>query len=82
MRVVTLRDFHDNLKDVDRKRGEVFIVTRERFEQINSIGMEKTGANLVAESADGPKPTKQTPEKRASAAKSARKGAAEEKASK
>jgi len=72
MRVIAICDFHDNQKDVDRKRGEEFVVTRDRYEQINAIGMEKIGGPLVEISADDPEP-KQTPEKRASAAKTARK---------
>jgi len=64
MNVVTLVDFHDNLRDLDRKRGEVFVVSRERFEEINSIGMEKIGKPLVGAA----EPEKQTPEARASKA--------------
>jgi len=47
MNVITLVDFHDNLKDVERKRGEQFVVSKERFEEINSIGVEKIGKPLV-----------------------------------
>lgn len=47
MNVVALVDFHDNLKDVDRKRGEEFVVSKERFEEINRIGNEKAGIDLV-----------------------------------
>ena len=36
MNVVALVDFHDNLRGVDRKAGEEFVVTKERFEEINS----------------------------------------------
>ena len=49
MNVKALVDFHDNLKDVDRKAGEVFIVTKKRFEEINAIGMEKIEAPIVEE---------------------------------
>lgn len=65
MRVKTLVSFHDNLKDVDRKAGEEFVVTRERFDEINRIGIEKAGRELVCEIASEPAPAKQTPEKRA-----------------
>ena len=37
MYVKALVNFHDNLKNIDRKRDEVFIVTEERFAQINSV---------------------------------------------
>lgn len=49
MNVKALVDFHDNLKDVNRKAGEVFIVSKERCEEINAVGMEKTGAPIVEE---------------------------------
>lgn len=49
MNVVTLENFHDNLNDVDRKRGEEFVVSRDRFEEINRIGVEKIGVPLVEE---------------------------------
>lgn len=67
MNVVTLVDFHDNLKDVDRKRGEQFVVSRERFEEINSIGMAAIGSPIVGEIAE-----KQAPEARAAKAQSKR----------
>lgn len=75
MRVIAQHDFHDNLKNIDRKRGEEFIVTRERFEQINEVGMEKLGGPLVIETAADPAPAKQTPEKRAASRKRAAKSA-------
>ena len=53
MNVVTLVDFHDNLKDVDRKRGEQFVVSRERFEEINAVGMSKIGKPIVEERPTG-----------------------------
>lgn len=70
MNVVTLVDFHDNLKDVDRKRGEQFVVSRERFEEINSIGVEKIGMPLVEEvrREEIAQAGKQTPESRAASA--------------
>lgn len=66
MQVTALVDFRDNLRDVDRKRGEEFVVSKERFEEINSYGMEKIGQPLVEEvvrtsEAKG----RQTPESRA-----------------
>ena len=67
MNVVTLVDFHDNSKDVDRKRGEQFVVTRERFEEINAVGMSAIGKPIVGEVE-----TKATPEQRAAKARSKR----------
>ncbi len=49
MNVVALVDFHDNLKGVDRKAGEEFVVSRDRYEEINRIGNEKAGIPLVEE---------------------------------
>jgi hypothetical protein len=74
MNVKALVDFHDNLRDVDRKAGEEFVVTRERYEEINAIGAEKIGAPIVEEvvrtaEAKGV----QTPEKRAKRARRPRK---------
>jgi len=73
MNVVALVDFHDNLRDVDRKAGEEFVVTKDRFAEINAVGESRIGAPIVEEvvrtaEAKG----KQTPETRA---KRARKGA-------
>lgn len=72
MNVVALVDFHDNLKDVDRKRGEAFVVSRERFEQINATGVEKIGAPLVEEAASEAEPAGRSTKPRA---KSSRKAA-------
>ena len=47
MKVVATTAFHDNLKNVDRKRGEEFVVSRERYEQINEVGMRKIGRPIV-----------------------------------
>ena len=76
MNVKALVDFHDNLRDIDRKRGEEFIVSRERFDEINRIGNEKAGIDLVEEvvrtvEAKGA----ETPESRAKAAPSKRRAA-------
>jgi len=49
MNVVALVDFKDNLRNVDRKAGDEFIVSRERFEEINAVGMEKINAPIVEE---------------------------------
>lgn len=49
MDVVTLVPFHDKDKDVWRSAGDEFAVTRERFKQINSVGMDKVGEPLVRE---------------------------------
>lgn len=67
MNVVALVDFHDNARDVDRKRGEQFVVSRERFDEINAIGAEKIGKPIVGEVAP-----KQDPESRAAKARSKR----------
>ena len=74
MNVKALVNFHDNLRDVDRKVGEEFVVSKERFEEINRIGNEKVGSPLVEEvvrtvEAKGV----QTPESRARKAQSTRK---------
>lgn len=61
MYVKAMVNFHDNLKDVDRKVGEQFTVSRERYEEINAIGMEKIGAPIVSAVQENP----QTPESRA-----------------
>ena len=65
MQVTVLVDFHDNLKNVDRKRGEQFVVTKERFEQVNQVGMDKIGAPILEEVVRKPAPEKETPESRA-----------------
>lgn len=65
MRVKANVDFHDNLKDVDRKAGEEFVVTRERFDEINAIGAEEIGAPIVDEVVSKAVASKQTPESRA-----------------
>ena len=75
MRVTALIDFHDNAKNVERKRGEEFVVSRERFDEINRIGEEKIGGPIVKESAKEPSPSKQTPEARAAKAPSKRRAA-------
>ena len=75
MRVIALVDFHDNAKDVERKRGEEFVVSRERFEEINRIGEEKIGEPLVRVSEHEPAPAKETPESRAAKAPSKRRAA-------
>ena len=65
MRVKANVDFHDNLRDIDRKAGEEFVVTRERFDEINAIGAEKIGAPIVDEVVSKAVASKQTPESRA-----------------
>ena len=52
MKVKVLVDFHDNLKDIDRKAGEDFAVSRERFEEINAVGQKYIGAPIVQEIVD------------------------------
>lgn len=49
MVVRALVDFHDNLRDIDRKAGETFIVSKERFAEINAVGMEKINHPIVEE---------------------------------
>lgn len=79
MNVIALIDFHDNLRDVDRKAGEEFVVSRERFEQINAIGVEKIGAPLVREMEHSPAAVgKQTPESRAKKAPAKRRAKAKD----
>lgn len=74
MNAVTLVDFHDNAKNIDRKRGEVFVVSRERFDEINAVGVEKIGVPLVGEvkREEMAQHGKETPESRASKAPSKR----------
>ena len=74
MRAVVLVDFHDNKSKVDRKAGEEFVVSRERFEEINSIApkhglKEIVGEVVRTETAVG----KQSPESRAAKAAKSRK---------
>jgi len=71
MNVVALVDFHDNLKDVDRKRGEEFVVTRERFDEINAVGEASWFNGPIVEEVSRDKAVqsgKQTPESRAAKA--------------
>jgi hypothetical protein len=50
MNVIARVDFHDNLRGVDRKAGEEFVVTRERYDEINAAGEASWyGAPLVEE---------------------------------
>lgn len=49
MNVVTLVDFHDNVKNVDRKRGEQFVVSRERYDEVNAVGIDAIGAPILEE---------------------------------
>jgi len=65
MRVKTLVNFRDNYKGVDRRVGEEFVVTKGRFEEINSYGLEKIGAPIVEEVVSKAVPVKETPESRA-----------------
>ena len=73
MNVKALVDFHDNLRDVDRKAGEEFVVSRERYEEIMRVG-QNYGIALVEEvvrtvEAKGA----ETPESRAKSKRRARK---------
>jgi len=76
MNVIALVDFHDNLKNCDRRRGEEFVVTKERFEQINAVGAEKIGGPIVEEVRREPAPAKESPESRAKKAPAKRRAAA------
>ena len=71
MYVKALVDFHDNLKNVERKAGEEFVVTKERFEEINKVGLAAINAPIVEE-VERVAPPKQTPESRAKKAPSRR----------
>lgn len=75
MRVKVLANFHDNLKDVDRKCGEEFVVTKDRFAEINAVGMECIGAPIVEEVVEKAVAVKETPESRASKAPAKRRAA-------
>ena len=71
MNVIALVNFHDNERGVDRKKGEEFVVTRERFEAINSVAPRHGLDAIVGEvvrTAEAPKAAKQTPESRAAKA--------------
>ena len=70
MNVIALVDFHDNLKGVDRRRGEQFIVSKERFEEINAVGQERIGGPIVGEVE-----VKHAPEERGERAKAKRRTA-------
>ena len=65
MRVTVLMNFYDVAKGVDRMVGEEYVVTKERFEQVNAVGMEKVGSPILAESERTDPVGKQTPESRA-----------------
>ena len=76
MNVKALLNFHDNLRNVDRLKGEEFVVSRDRFDEINRIGMEKIGSPIVEEAvrtveAKGA----ETPEERAKKAPAKRRAA-------
>lgn len=80
MYVKTLVAFHDNERDVDRKVGEEFVVSKERFEAINAVGESRIGKPLVEEVDRPQQPSdKQTPEARAKKA-TGRRAAAKKKA--
>ena len=64
MYVKALVDFHDNLKNVDRKRGEVFIATEERFAEINSVAPRHGLEAIVERVGEEPKPEQKPEPKR------------------
>lgn len=72
MNVVAKVDFYDIQKGIARKSGEEFVVSRERFDEMNSVGYEKLGAPLVEEIARDAQVGKETPESRAAKAPSKR----------
>lgn len=49
MVVRALVNFTDNLKGVERLAGETFIVSKQRFAEINAVGMEKINSPIVEE---------------------------------
>ena len=75
MYVKALVDFHDNLKDVGRKAGEEFVVTKERFDEINAVGYARINGPIVEEIAREETPAKETPESRAKKAPAKRRTA-------
>ena len=78
MNVIALVDFHDNLRDVDRKRGEEFVVTSERFAEINEKGLASSYAGPFVEEIARDKAAqagKETPESRAAKAPAKRRAA-------
>jgi len=74
MNVKALVDFHDNLRDVDRKAGEEFVVSQERFDEINAAGESSWFAGPLVEEVVRTVEAKQaeTPESRAAKAPSKR----------
>ena len=64
MSVKALVDFTDKAKNVYRKAGEEFVVTKERFEEINEVGFREINAPIVEE-VERIAPPKETPESRA-----------------
>lgn len=65
MYAVALVDFHDNQKGVDRKKGEEFLVTKARYDEINSKAANFGLEAIVGESVRTAKAVKETPESRA-----------------
>ena len=55
MNVVVITEFDDVKKGVRRYPGEEFVVSKERFDEINAVGMRKLNAPLVKEKEE-PKP--------------------------
>lgn len=49
MRVKALVKFNDVQKGVQRKVGEVFTVSKARFEEINAVGEKELGKPLIVE---------------------------------
>jgi len=70
MNVVALVDFHDNLRNVQRRAGEEFVVSKERFDEINAAGKRSWYNGPLVEEVVRKETAKavQTPESRAAAA--------------
>lgn len=49
MNVVVITEFDDVKKGVRRYPGEEFVVSKERFDEINAVGMRRLNAPLVKE---------------------------------
>ena len=74
MYVKALVGFNDLNKNVWREAGDEFVVTKERFDEINKVGYAKINAPIVEEIAKVEAP-KETPESRAKKAPAKRRAA-------
>lgn len=78
MNVVVITEFDDVKKGVRRYQGEEFVVSKERFDEINAVGMRRLNAPLVKEK-EAPK-AEQKAEEKPAAKKPARKATGTRKA--